>query len=110
MTVGGALATPANYRTDALALRRIGPNGAYRGQIAFPSTAVEGSTPLTKTSFATTIPLEDHALKRSVDGRFVTFTGNQTPANSYDVDRGTTAAVRVAADGTRVETPLGNDG
>src|SRR5262245_33821731 len=78
LAVGGALATPGSSRTDQVALYRVATTGAYRGRIVFPA---DGAAPLTVSTQPTGSPLRYRGLSRSVDGRYLTFTGLTAAAN-----------------------------
>ncbi|MBE2319177.1 DUF3616 domain-containing protein [Solirubrobacter sp. CPCC 204708] len=110
LTMGGAvpLPVPAGVNGDEVALYRYATEGAYRGRLRYPSVPADGVTPLTKSTHPAVAPLRSHALKRSVDGRFVTFAANKLPFNApIFQDYRSHVAVHVAADGTRTEIPLG---
>ena len=107
LTVGGALTQATSYTSDRVAINRLSTaTGAYRGRIVFPS---DGASPLTVSTQYLGAPLRNRTLRRSVDGRFLTFTGlNAAPGLNYQ-DTSNSTAVRVSADGAWVaDAPFGS--
>ena len=99
LAIGGALETPSYFATDSVAIHRLSTtDGAYRGRIAFPS---DGASPLTVLSNSANQLLNRGSLKRSVDGRSLTFAAAHVgPGQGTFQAEDHFAAVNVAADGT----------
>ncbi|MDA0183802.1 fibronectin type III domain-containing protein [Solirubrobacter phytolaccae] len=95
----GPLATINSQQADQVALHRVATaGGAYRGRILFPSDT------LTRPQNV----MEFTVLRRSADGRFLTFTANRAPVGAQYQDAENATAVRVAADGTWTDQRLGS--
>ncbi|MDA0183370.1 DUF3616 domain-containing protein [Solirubrobacter phytolaccae] len=111
LTIGGALPPldVGRSATDEIAVYRYATgDGAYRGRLQYPAVAAEGVTPLTKNNYTAIAPMREHALKRSADGRFLTFTANALPFNSQVfINQRSHVAVHVGADGSSSRLPLG---
>jgi hypothetical protein len=107
LTVGGALTQATSYASDRVAINRLSTaTGAYRGRIVFPS---DGASPLTVSTQYVGSPLRNRTLRRSVDGRYLTFTGLDAAPGLLYQDTSKSTAVRVSADGTWVaDVPFGS--